>query len=164
MRLRLAKIYYGIKQLQGIGNEEQWNALWDIHINNPHKLEQGLGEYIDYEQEIYRHILQDDFRKWFYFLNLKLHIEHIKNSYLSYVVGCTDSVEKLKENILIEITRIPHTDKKFAGFYQDRKKLVKCFPESEIAIFVNENKIDPDEEIYKYTDNTVLEKEKLLAG
>lgn len=161
--MALEKIYYRIKQLKNIGNEEQWNELWDMHINNPRKLEQGLGEYIDYEQEIYAHILQDNFRRWFYFLNLKLHIDRIKNSYLSYVVGCTDSVEKLKENILIEITRIPHTDTKFAELYQDRKKLVKCFPESEIAIFVNENKIEPYEEIYKYTDNTVLEKREIIS-
>lgn len=158
----LSKIYCGIKQLQNIGNEEQWNALWDMHINNPSRLEQGLGEYVDYEQEIYRHILQDDFKTWFYFLNLKFHIGHIKNSYLSYVVSSTDCVDRLKENILIEITRISHTDKKFAELYQDRKKLVKCFPESEIAIFVNENKIEPDEEIYKYTDNTVLEKREII--
>lgn len=158
----LTKVYYEINQLQNIGNEEQWNALWDMHINNPSKLERGLGEYIDYEQEIYRHILHDDFKTWFYFLNLKLHKNHIKNSYLSYVVSITDCVHRLKENILIEITRITHTDKKFTELYQDRKKLVKCFPESEIAIFVNENKIEPDEEIYKYTDNTVLEKREIV--
>lgn len=159
----LAKIYHGIQKLQHMGNEEQWNTLWDMYINTPYKLEQGLGEYADYEQEIYGHILQDDFRKWFYFLNLKLHIDHIKNSYLSYVVDCTDSVEKLKENILIEITRIPHTDKRFSVLYHARKKLVKGFPESEIAIFVNENKINTEEEIYKYTDNTVLEKREIIS-
>lgn len=158
----LTKIYHGIKQLQYIGNEEQWNAVWDMHINNPDKLVRGLGEYVDYEQDIYSHILHDDFKTWFYFLNLKLQKDHIKNSYLSYVVSSTNCVERLKENILIEITRIPHTDKKFHELYQDRKKLVKSFPESEIAIFVNENKIESDEEIYKYTDNTVLEKREIV--
>lgn len=158
----LSKIYHGIKQIQGIGNEEQWNAVWDMHINNPDKLARELRDYVDYEQDIYSHILHDDFETWFYFLNLKLHMDHIKNSYLNYVVNSTDCVGKLKENILIEITRIQHTDKKFYELYQDRKKLVKSFPESEIAIFVNENKIESDEEIYKYTDNTVLEKREIV--
>lgn len=159
----LAKVYCGIKQLQKIGNEEQWNILWTMYINNPNKLESGLRNYIDYEQEIYRHILNDDFNRWFYFLNLKLHIDCIKNSYLSYVVDITDSVEKLKENILVGITKISRQEKNFARLYQDRKKLVKGFPESEIAVFINENKVVPDEEIYKYTDNTVLEKREIIS-
>lgn len=159
----LAKIYQGIGLQESLGNEEQWNALWNMHINNPEKLKQALSEYLDYEQDIYKHILQNDFKNWFYFLNLKLHKNCIKNRYLSYVVGCSDSFDILKENILIEITKVSHTDREFIKLYRDRKELVKSFPESEIAIFVNENKIRPDEEIYKYTDNTVLEKREIIS-
>ena len=159
----LAKIYQGIGLQESLGNEEQWNALWNMHINNPEKLKQALSEYLDYEQDIYKHILQNDFKNWFYFLNLKLHKNRIKNRYLSYVVGCSDSFDILKENILIEITRVSHTDREFIKLYRDRKELVKSFPDSEIAIFVNENKIRPDEEIYKYTDNTVLEKREIIS-
>jgi hypothetical protein len=159
----LVKTYPGIGLWKNLGNEEQWNALWDMHVCNPDKLEQGLSEYLDYEQDIYKHILQNDFKTWFYFLNLKLHKKCIKNHYLSYVVGCSESFDKLKENILIEITRVSHTDREFIKLYEDRKKLVKSFPESEIAIFVNENKVEPDEEIYKYTDNTVLEKREIIS-
>lgn len=159
----LAKIYKGIGLQESLGSEEQWNILWNIHISNPEKLEQALTEYLDYEQDIYKHILQNDFKKWFYFLNLKLHKDCIKNRYLSYVVDCSDSFDILKEKILIEITRVSHTDREFIKLYRDRKELVKSFPESEIAIFVNENKIRPDEEIYKYTDNTVLEKREIIS-
>lgn len=159
----LVKIYPEIGMKESLGNEEQWNTLWKMHISNPEKLKQGLSEYLDYEQDIYKYILQNDFKNWFYFLNLKLHKDCIKNCYLSYVVGRSDSVDLLKDNILIEITRVPHTDREFTNLYRDRKKLVKNFPESEIAIFVNENKIRPDEEIYKYTDNTVLEKREIIS-
>ena len=158
----LTKIYSGIGLQESLGNEELWNTLWKMHMSNPEKLEQGLSEYLDYEQDIYQHILQNDFKNWLYFLNLKLHREHIKNCYLRHVVNCSDSFDIFKENILIEITRIPHTDSEFTKLYGDRKKLVKNFPESEIAFFVNENKIRPDEEIYKYTDNTVLEKREII--
>ena len=42
--------------------------------------------------------------------------------------------------------------------YDERKKLLKDFPEEDVAIFVKANEIDPAESIYRLTDNTLLEK------
>lgn len=47
-------------------------------------------------------------------------------------------------------------------YYQNRKKLLKSFPESELAYFVSENQIDLEGEIYNYTDTTVLEKRQIV--
>lgn len=47
-------------------------------------------------------------------------------------------------------------------FYNERKKLVRYLPESDVAIFVNANNIDPKEEIYRLTDNTMLEKRCII--
>lgn len=73
-----------------------------------------------------------------------------------------DEFGKLKEKILIDIIGIPHTDKRFKEYYHERKKLLKSFPESELAYFVSENQINPESEIYNYTDSTELEKRRIV--
>ena len=47
--------------------------------------------------------------------------------------------------------------------YAERKKLLKGFPDSDIAIFIKENAIDPSEEIYRLTDNTQIERRQILS-
>ena len=97
-----------------------------------------------------------------YFVNLKMFSNQIQNSYLKYVIYDTNDAGELKNKILIDIIRIPHTDKRFKEYYQNRKKLIKSFPESELNYFVSENQIDPAGEIYNYTDTTVLEKRQIV--
>ena len=99
---------------------------------------------------------------YMYFVNLKMFSDKIQNSYLQYVIYDTNNAEELKNKILIDIIGIPHTDKRFKEYYQNRKKLLKSFPESELAYFVSENQIDLEGEIYNYTDTTVLEKRQIV--
>lgn len=157
------KMYKGMGLKENFGNEEQWDMLWKMYTTNPDKILSKLTHYLDYEQDIYNHLLQEEFKNWLFFLNLKLFQKHIRNKYLSYVVNRTNSSEELKDNILNEITKIPHNFSEFKELYEDRKLLVKNFPESEIAIFISENKIDATEEIYKYTDNTILERREIVG-
>lgn len=94
---------------------------------------------------------------------MKQNYERIHNSYLAYVVSNTVCYEDLKNNLLTEIIRIPRGDHRFRALYLERKKLVKEFPESEIAIFIHENIIDPAESIYRFTDNTKMEREAIIT-
>lgn len=63
---------------------------------------------------------------------------------------------------MVKITEISHKDRCFRRLYDERKKLVKDFPEEDIAIFVKANEIDPIESIYRLTDNTLLEKKAVI--
>ncbi len=116
------------------------------------------GVECDFESELYAKVNGREFLNWLFFLSLKCNASEIKNTYLRYVVERTSLFEDLKINILTLITTIPHTAKDFKKLYNARKILVKNFPETEIAVFISENAIDPAEEIYKYTDNTLIEK------
>ncbi len=158
----LCKAFKNLPLVEQHGNNEQWSRLLDDINVNPNEVLKRFSTYANYEQDIYEYVAGLEYKNWLYFLNLKLYADRIQNRYLSYVVSVTNSFTELKDNILIEITRIPHDHSRFIELYKDRKALVKNFSESAIAIFVNENKIDHKEEIYKYTDNTLMERRQIL--
>lgn len=93
----------------------------------------------------------------------KISANKMINDNLAYVVANTDCYEDLRINLLTGIVHIPRSDGRFHNLYTERKKLVKGFPESEIAAFIRENQIDPMESIYRYTDNTKMEREAIIS-
>ena len=99
-----------------------------------------------------------EYRNWLVFMYFKLYAEQIENTYLKLVVNKTMCFNELKTNLMVMITEFSHKDFCFRQLYDDRKKLLKDFPEEDIAIFVKANEIDPEESIYRLTDNTLLEK------
>lgn len=151
-----------LKVSEKCGTNEQWMGLLQMYSQKPDEVSQYFAEYINNENDIYEHIVGNTYRIWMYFLNLKMFSEKIQNSYLQYVVYDTDNFGELKDKILIDIIGIPHTDKRFKEYYQNRKKLLRSFPESELAYFVSENRINPDGEIYNYTDTTDIEKRQIV--
>lgn len=158
----LIKAFAQLKVSEKCGTNEQWMRLLEMYHQKPNEVQRYFSEYENNENEIYEHIVGDAYRIWMYFVNLKMFSDKIQNSYLQYVIYDTDDAGELKDKILIDIIGIPHTDKRFKEYYQDRKKLLKSFPESELAYFVSENQIDSDGEIYNYTDTTVLEKRQIV--
>lgn len=158
----LIKAFAQLKVSEKCGTNEQWMRLLEMYYQKPNEVQRYFSEYENNENEIYEHIVGDAYRIWMYFVNLKMFSDKIQNSYLQYVIYDTDDAGELKDKILIDIIGIPHTDKRFKEYYQDRKKLLKSFPESELAYFVSENQIDSDGEIYNYTDTTVLEKRQIV--
>lgn len=159
----LSRMYSELLRVEAFGDEEQWTMLLNKISASTDYWQRTLENYLNYEDDIQDYLLTEGFKNWIYFLNLKMHQDKIQNEYLSYVVELTDDAEQLKRNILIEITRVPHKDQRYKRLYAARKKLVKNFPESDIAVFIAENKVNPEEEIYRYTDNTNLEKEQVIS-
>lgn len=160
--MALENMHLGIPLEKQYGSDEQWTKVLNGFRCYPEDTRMRLLVYRDYEYDIYDHVLGDNDETWSYFLNLKINNDKIKNKYLRYIVNMTERANQLKENILTGITKVSHNDREFKELYEGRKKLVKNFPESAIAIFVHENKIDPIEEIYKYTDNTILERREII--
>ena len=159
----LIKAFIELRVSERYGTSEQWMDLLSEYNQKTEKVKNYFLEYVNNENEIYEYVIGDSYKNWLYFINLKVHADKIVNRYLQYVVYNTESFGDLKKNILIDIIGIPHTDKRFKSFYEERKKLIKGFPESEMAYFVSENQVDLSEEIYRYTDNTDLEKRKIVS-
>lgn len=158
----LLKEFAKLKVSEKYGTNEQWMRLLDMYHQKPNEVQQYFSEYKNNENEIYDHIVGDAYRIWMYFVNLKMFSDQIQNSYLQYVIHNSNDAGELKDKILIDIIGIPHTDKRFKEYYQNRKRLLKSFPESELAYFVSENQVNPAGEIYNYTDTTVLEKRQIV--
>lgn len=155
--------YLGLGEV--LGTETQWGHLFQELTRNKNKIENVYEKYgftDEFEVELYQNCAGLEFRNWLYFLYLKQNSDNIRNSYLQYVLNETDNYECLKDNILTEIIRIPRTDRHFMAYYEERKKLLRSFPEADIAIFVHENCIDPRESIYRFTDNTQMEREEVI--
>lgn len=103
-----------------------------------------------------------EYRNWLVFLYFKANTDKIQNSYLKLVVDGTLNFEDFKTNLMVKITEFSHKDRYFRRLYDERKKLLKDFPEEDIAIFVMANKIEQEESIYRLTDNTLLEKKAAI--
>lgn len=148
------------------GSDELWeNLLKELQKKaySLHAVFERYGVEDDFGDDIYTKCSGIQFKNWLYFISLKINSERIKNAYLSWVVKETENWREFKTNILIFITKIKHTDKSFTKMYAERKKLLKAFPDSDMAIFIKENAIDPSEEIYRLTDNTQIERRQILS-
>lgn len=162
-------IKYAIKDFaipEHYGTEENWgNLLADLRkaANSLECVFERYGVEDNFEDDIYNKCSGVQFRNWLFFIALKTNIARIHNAYLSWVSKETDSWLNFKNNLLVFITQISHSDKVFKRLYDDRKKLLKDFPDSDIAIFVRENSVDPSEEIYRLTDNTQIERKQVLS-
>lgn len=149
----------------GLGTEEQWQRL----LKDLNKCGKSINAVFD-KNGIDERIVDDlclavsglEYQNWLVFLYFKLNAEQIQNSYLKLVVDETVSFEDFKTNLMVKITELSHKGRHFRQLYDERKKLLKDFPEEDISIFVKANEIDPEESIYRLTDNTLLEKKTVV--
>jgi hypothetical protein len=148
------------------GNDEQWTQLLSELIKNSNSLSDVFEQYGyegDIEADFYARVAGVEYRNWLYFIALKTKADTLANSYLRFVLYKTEQFEDFKPNVLNAIIDVPHTDKRFAVFYAERKTLVEKFPESDIANFVVNNRKVYSESIYKLTDGTKPECEEIIT-
>lgn len=156
----------GVELTDSMGTTAQWEQFYQELLRCNGLLDKLFSRYDcadDFEEDIYEKCAGLEFKNWVFYISLKQNYDRIQNDYLAYVVANTDCYEDLRTNLLTGIVHIPRSDGRFHNLYTERKKLVKGFPESEIAAFIRENQIDPMESIYRYTDNTKMEREAIIS-
>jgi len=170
---QISNAYEGIKFLtkgfalaRSCGSDTRWaELLTELNQSNgsldevfeKHDLSNNL------ETDFYARIAGSNYRNWLYFICLKSKADTLQNGYLRFVLDKTSRFEDFTGNILNAIIDIPHMDKLFPSFYQERKVLVEKFPESDIANFVINNRQVVSESIFKLTDGTKAEREEIIA-
>ena len=155
----------GFNLLKSLGEEEQWRRfLGDLRKNNYSltKFFENYGFYTDSEMDFIEKAFGYEYKNWLYFIYLKLNVDKLSNPYLRYVIERVDNFKDLKTQTLNAIISVKHTEKNFKVLYNARKKLVRQVPEADIAVFIQNNEIYPDESIYKLTDNTLLERQTII--
>ena len=161
----VSRLVEGFTVAADLGSEEQWQHLLK-ELNKCGKdirlvfNKNGIDERI--VDDLCLEVSGLEYRNWLVFLYLKLNAAQIQNPYLQYVVEETSNFEELKTNLLIKITDFSHKDRNYKQLYDGRKRLLRDFPEEDIAIFVKANEVEPDECIYRLTDNTLLEKKTIV--
>lgn len=111
------------------------------------------------EGELFKYISGGDFERWLCFLHLKLHAQ---DAYLVYVLSITGGFAELKANVWSAIMGIGKTDSRFREFCEGRKKLIKSYPEDEIARFIKENEAAIKEAPWLLSDNTPQERQAII--
>lgn len=156
----------GFSLARSLGNDARWAELLAEINQNDGSLQTVFEKYglsNNIESDFYKRISGEGYRNWLYFICLKHNSDSLRNSYLRFALDKTNRFENFTSNVLNGIIEIPHTDKRFATFYQERKALVEKFPQSDIADFVVNSRQVVSESIYKLTDNTKVEREEIIA-
>jgi hypothetical protein len=148
-----------------LGSNEFWERLLNDFKKCDNELAKVFEKYSiddDSLNNLYESVAGKEYKNWLFFIYLKSIQEKLSNSYLSFVLDRTENFEDFKSNILLSIIELGHSDKRYEKFYDDRKRLIRGFPESDIAAFVKANEVDPEESIYGLTDNTLLEQKAII--
>lgn len=162
----IQQVTKGLKLEESMGKDDQWERFYKELQECDCSLDNFFARYgytDNFEEDIYEKFSANDFENWVFYLSLKHYIDRIQNKYLAYVIVNTDSSEDLRKNLLTAIVNVVHSDERFQDLYTERKKLIKGFPDSDIQIFIRENQINPKESIYRYTDNTEIERKEIIA-
>lgn len=147
------------------GTEEQWSHLLkDVRKHHNSLAETFQAFYIDdgIFNSLYAAIAGVEYKNWLAFLYCKMRSDCIDNPYLRVVTEKTTDFVEFKKNILTYIINIPHTDPDYRRMYDARKRLIKEFPDEELAAFLKENEVYPEESIYRLTDTTSLERKTII--
>jgi len=151
---------------ESLGTQEQWKELLAALSSENGSLEKIMAKYGSRpEDSLSKWINGNSYKHWLYFITLKIKVSNINNAYLKYVVEITDTFTNLRNNILTAIVDISHSDKRFDyySYYSVRKTLDKDFTMADIEMFIDENKRDLNESLYKLTNLTLRERQEFIA-
>ena len=161
----IGKIINGFDFPKQIGTDEYWEELLKeikqfktlTKVFDSHRFDFTI-------EDFYRRISGSMYSNWLYYLYLMKNRESLNNTYLRLVLNESNGFQDFKCKILNAITGISHSSPGFSQLYEDRKRLVSQYPAADIAVFVSNNRFDPRESIYKLTDNTLVEREEIIAN
>lgn len=147
------------------GSEEMWSRLLaDLRQRN-YEIDALMKEYglMDIQDSDYYELLYgDEYKSWLFFISLMLNIKSYEEKYVGYVLKSSNTLSSFKHGILSAIMEISYRDKRYSGFYRERKRLLSNYPEPEMASFISENRKNDEESIYRLTDNTFVERQEII--
>lgn len=146
------------------GSDDYWDAfLADI---NQHGSMEAVFDNYGFDgslNDFYSRISGDTYHNWLYYIYLLTNKDVINNEYLNVVFQKSSGFSEFKSCFLNCISQIPHTQGNYYELYAMRKKIAKQFPEPEIAEFVINNRFNTEESFFRLTDNTLTEKQEVIA-
>jgi hypothetical protein len=97
---------------------------------------------------------------WRTYLNMWL--LGVDSPYLSLVMRHSPTYDDYKTNLLSAILSVDHTSPKYRDYYEERKALLKSWPEHELLSYVLATKARDKTRIYYLTDSTKVERRAIV--
>lgn len=161
----IAKNINMVEVPKAYGTEDMWEKLLiDLQNKNfqTNKLFEKYG-FTDFQDaDFYGLLYGDEYKSWLFYIYLVMNSKAYESKYLGYVLKNSTGLSGFKRGILCAISAVPHTNTEYQEFYKERKRLLSHYPEAEIAPFVNDNRENVGESVYKLTDNTLVEKQEVI--
>lgn len=160
----ICKNYKDFSIPKELGSEEYWTELLgELNARQDLSVVFNTHDFNKTEIDFYKNVSASGYRSWLYYIYLFCNAGELSNSYLKYVISKSKGIEDFKYNILNAISDCSYTEDGFDELYASRKRLVKDYPESDIAVFVSNNRKNQNESVYKLTDNTIVEQQEIIA-
>lgn len=149
---------------KSFGNEDEWTELLG-EVTEARRVDLVFSRhgFDDTLIDFYQKTEGNGYPNWLYYIYLLCNKDSCVNPYLKYVLKNSSCFEDYKYKILNAITAVSRKTDGFAELYAARKTLVQGYPEPDIAAFISNNRIDPDESIFKLTDNTLVERQEIIS-
>lgn len=147
------------------GTESMWEKMLTDLRNKNFKTDMLFKEYgfTDFQDaDFYDLLYGEEYNSWLFYIYLVMNVKAYEGKYLGYVLKKSKDLDSFKKGILCDIIGVSHTSAEYQEFYKERKRLLSHYPEAEIAPFVNENRVNVSESVYKLTDNTMVEKQEII--
>lgn len=146
------------------GTPEQWGELLE-NINKENKnilqyLAMQRFEALDYK--FLEYAKKNDYTSWLYFLNLKFNTD--SQSYLGWVASNSLTLGRLFEVSKKYILDMNVSDKNFRQFYNQRKIMLRACTDADMADYIALIDIHGEDRIAYLTDNTKIEKKKVVEA
>ena len=149
---------------KSLGIEDDWaELLTEVSETKRVSLVFSLHGFDDTLVDFYENTAGSSYPNWLYYIFLLINREKISNPYLQYILRNSCSFEDFKTKILNAIINVSRKSDDFPQLYSSRKTLIQGYPESDIAAFITNNRINPEESVYKLTDNTLVERQEIIA-
>ena len=147
-----------------LGTNSNWEDLLK-EINQYGSLDSVFKRhrFDDSLNDFYEKVSGTQYEHWLYYLYLTKNKESLANIYLKFVLDSSNDFDDFTYKVLNAIIGVSHTQKNYQQLYEDRKRLIAQYPNADIAVFVSNNRFDPAESVYKLTDNTLVEREEIIA-
>lgn len=147
------------------GTESMWEKMLTDLRNKNFKMDMLFKEhgFTDFQDaDFYDLLYGEEYNSWLFYIYLVMNVKSYEGKYLGYVLIKSKDFDSFKKGILCDIIGVSHTNAEYQEFYKERKRLLSHYPEAEIAPFVNENRVNVSESVYKLTDNTMVEKQEII--
>ena len=146
------------------GTSENWRQMLDSINETGSNIKQYLSEqdFAAIEFIFLDNAKSSDYKAWLFLIYIKL--STTTKNYIGFVATNADTQDNLLDVAKTAILDIPVTDERFAGFYEQRKRMLQGCNDVDMADYIPKVTIKEVDRIAYLTDNTKIERKAVIEA